>query len=91
MAVQKDEITPGVLRCDCLGLSRIESLNKICLRVYSMHQSEELSYIVSILQAKESPSQSSKLKYVWYRLENKVINAILVPNTKILAKCLWQA
>ena len=56
-----------------------------------MHQSEELSYIVSILQAKESPSQSSKLKYVWYRLENKVINAILVPNTKILAKCLWQA
>ena len=56
-----------------------------------MHQSEELSYIVSILQAKESPSQSSKLKHVWYRLENKVINAILVPNTKILAKCLWQA
>ena len=37
LAVWEDGITPGVLARGRLVLSRMESLNKMCLRVYSMH------------------------------------------------------
>lgn len=37
LAVWKDGITPGVFEHGRLVLSRMESLNKMCLRVYSMH------------------------------------------------------